>query len=207
MMDRLNKLAAYTFCAFALGMQAAFAEDGHHEAASAGHAEGGSGLPQFDPTWFPTQIFWLAITFIVMYAFFSSRILPDISSILENRRVHVGSDLETADRLRKEADSVQAAYENNLDHARHEAKRLVNDIHAHMKAKAESETTRLRTKADHDMTALEVRLEAAKDAAMEQMTTIAAEVASEAAAKIIGIPADLDQAKTVVQSINKREAA
>ena len=204
MMDRLNKLAAYTFCAFALGAQAALAADPHGDVE---HAGGGGGLPQFDPTWFPTQIFWLAITFIVMYVFFSSRILPDISGILENRRVHVESDLETADRLRKEADSVQAAYEGNLDHARNESKRLVNDVHTSMKTKAETQINNLRDKAEHEMQALEVRIQAAKDQAMEQMTTIAAEVASEAAAKIIGTPADLAQAKTVVQSISRREAA
>lgn len=204
MLDRLNKLSAYTFCAFALGVQAALAADPHGDAE---HAGGGGGLPQFDPTWFPTQIFWLAITFIIMYVFFSGRILPDISGILENRRVHVESDLETADRLRKESDSVQAAYEGNLDHARNESKRLVNDVHTSMKTKAETQINNLRDKAEHEMQALEVRIQAAKDQAMEQMTTIAAEVASEAAAKIIGTPADLAQAKTVVQSISRREAA
>lgn len=202
MLDRLTKISAYTFCAFALGVQAVFAADPH-----GAEAGGGGGLPQFDITTFPTQLFWLAITFVVMYAVFSSRILPDISGILENRRVHIESDLETADRLRKEADSVQAAYEANLDHARNESKRLVGDVHASMKARTEAQMSSLRHKADHDMTALEARLHNAKAEAMEQMTTIAAEVASEAAAKIVGTPADLDSARSVVQSINKREAA
>ncbi len=204
MMDRLNKLAAYTFCAFALGVQAAFAADPH---AAAEHAEGGGGLPQFDPQWFPTQIFWLVITFVLMYAIFSGKVLPDISGILEKRRNHVEGDLETADRIRKEADTVQAAYEGNLNHARSESKRLVNEVHATMKARAEAQIASLRDKAEKDMHSLEVRLQAAKKEAMADMATIAAEVASEAAAKIIGTPADLDQAKNVVQSISKREAA
>ena len=208
MMDRLNKIMAYTFCALAFGVQAAFAADPHAEPLhDIEHAESGGGLPQFNPETFPTQVFWLAVTFVILYAVFSSRILPDISGILENRRVHIESDLETADRLRKEADSVQAAYETNLDHARNESKRLVNDVHATMKSRTEAQINSLRQKADHDMQALEARLQSAKSDAMEQMTTIAAEVASEAAAKIVGTPADLDHAKSVVQSINKREAA
>lgn len=209
MMDRLNKLAAYTFCALmvsvAFGVQAAFAADPHH---GGEHAEGGgAGLPQFDPTHFPTQIFWLAVTFVILYAVFSSRVLPDISGILENRRVHIESDLETAERLRKEADSVQAAYESNLDQSRLQAANLVGDVHQTMKHKTEMSLKALREKADHQINTLEVRLLATKVEAMEQMTTIAAEVASEAAAKIIGTPADLDHAKSIVQSINKREAA
>lgn len=208
MLDRLKKITAYTFCAVALSAQAVFAADPHevpvHDIA---HAESGGGLPQFDVTTFPTQLFWLAITFVIMYAVFSSKILPDISGILENRRTHIDSDLETAERLRKEADEVQAAYETNLNHARNESKRLVGDVHATMKARTEAQINSLRHKAEHDMQALEARLHNAKAEAMEQMTTIAAEVASEAAAKIIGVPADLDHARSVVQSINKREAA
>ncbi|QQG35443.1 MAG: hypothetical protein HYS17_07805 [Micavibrio aeruginosavorus] len=210
MMDRLNKLAAYTFCAFAFGVQAAFAGDPHHaDTATHGaeHAEGSAGLPQFNPEHFPTQIFWLAVTFLVMYAIFSSRILPDISGILENRRMHIDNDLETADRLRKEADDVQATYEAQLGNARSEAKKMVNDIHSSTKAKAEAHLQSLREKAEKDMHTLEIRLQSAKDEAMEQMGTIAAEVASEAAAKIMGAPADLAQAKNVVQLISKREAA
>lgn len=211
MMDRLKKLAVYTFCALALGVQSVFAADPHHgdDVATHGaeHAEGGAGLPQFDPATFPTQIFWLAVTFIVMYAIFSSRILPDISGILESRRIHIDNDLETADRLRKEADDVQETYEAQLGGARAEAKRMVNDIHSSMKAKAESQLQTLRDKAEKDMHTLEVRLQAARSEAMEQMSSIAAEAASEAAAKIMGAPADLAQAKNVVQLISKREAA
>lgn len=206
MMDRLKKLAAFTFCAMAFGVQTVFAADPHHEAA-AGHAEGGAGLPQFNPEYFPTQIFWLAVTFVVMYLIFSSRILPDISGILEKRRIHVDGDLETADRLRSEADGVQEAYEHNLNASRIEAKNLVSGVHAAMKARAESQLQQLRDKSEKDMHTLEVRLQSAKDAAMEQMGSIAAEAAAEAAAKIMGAPADLAQAQNVVQLISKREAA
>lgn len=211
MLDRLKKITAYTFGALmvsaSFGVQAVFAADPHDAGHDVAHAESSGGLPQFDVTTFPTQLFWLAITFVIMYAVFSSKILPDISGILENRRTHIDSDLETADRLRKEADDVQAAYESNLNHARQESKRMIGDVHATMKARAEAQMNSLRHKAEHDMHALEARLHNAKAEAMEQMTTIAAEIASEAAAKIVGTPADLDHARSIVQSINKREAA
>lgn len=204
MMDRLKILTGLTFCALALGVQSVFAADPHHGAEP---VEGGAGLPQFNPEYFPTQIFWLAVTFIVMYVIFSSRILPDISGILENRRSHIDGDLETAERLRSEADSVQESYESHLNTSRVEAKNLVNGVHASMKAKAESQLQQLREKAEKDMHTLEVRLQSAKNEAMEQMGSIAAEAASEAAAKIMGAPADLAQAQNVVQLISKREAA
>ena len=52
------------------------------------------------------------------------------------------------------------------------------------------------------MAALEGRLGKAQSEAMDDMNTIAAEVASEAAKKIVGISPDLKEAKTVVKSLN-----
>lgn len=45
-----------------------------------------AGLPQMDTAWFPSQIFWLAITFGFLYVVFSKKVLPGISSTLESRR-------------------------------------------------------------------------------------------------------------------------
>ena len=71
-----------------------------------------------------------------------------------------------------------------------------------MKAKAEKQSQQFREKADKDIQELETRLQKAKEAAMDDMNTIAAEVAREAAKKIVGIQADLEDAKTLVKSLS-----
>lgn len=191
---------------------------GHHDAPHAadaaahgdghgGEAHGDGGLPQFDPSTFPSQLFWLVVMFAIMYFVFSRRSLPAISSVIENRREHVQNDLETADRLRTEAETVQQAYETGLDSARAESTRLVTAAIDDMKRDAETANQRLREKGEGESAALEQRLAAATQAARNDMETIAAEIAHEAAEKIFGISTDLKKAKTVVQSINAREAA
>lgn len=182
-------------------------EEGEH--APAGHAEehGEGGLPQFDVKTFPSQWFWLAVTFAVMYVSFSTRALPAISGTLENRREHIQNDLETAERLRNEAEAVQNAYESGLDKARNEATAMMSEATEGAKREAENGLNRLREKAEKDMAALEARIAKNTREAMEEMNTIAAEVAHEAAEKIFGINTDIKKAKTVVQSINAREAA
>jgi F-type H+-transporting ATPase subunit b len=176
--------------------------DGH-----GGEAHGDGGLPQFDVTTFPSQLFWLMVMFAIMYFVFSRRSLPAISSVIENRREHVQNDLETAERLRNEAETVQQAYETGLDTARDESTRLVTAAIEDMKRDAEAANQRLRDKGEAESAAVEQRLVAATQAARADMETIAAEIAHEAAEKIFGISTDLKKAKTVVQSINAREAA
>lgn len=188
--------------------------EGHETHGTAAHAEGAhgeahgdGGLPQFDITTFPSQMFWLAVAFVVMYMTFSTRTLPVISSTLENRREHIQNDLETAERLRAEAEQVQNAYETGLDKARAESTRLLNDAINGVKADGDAALNQLREKGDRELAALEQRLAQSGATARAQMDTIAAEVAHQAAEKIFGISTDIKKAQNVVQSINAREAA
>ena len=94
------------FVTDAYGQETAPAVEGGHGAerrrtpataapADAGHAagtevphEGGhgeAGFPPFDPSTFPSQILWLAITFGLFYLFLKKVIMPRLGGILEVR--------------------------------------------------------------------------------------------------------------------------
>lgn len=228
----ISKPAAALFCMAAFGFHDAFAAPepmGHEEsahgetmgtgtdagmdAAAAGHgtahdaAHESVGLPQLDVATYPGQIFWLAVTFAILYFYFSRKALPEISGVIENRHEHIQSNLHTAEKLRKEADEAQVHYEALLEHARTESSKLMGDAAASVKAKGDRMFLSLREKGAQDIAALEQRLTQEKAKAMAEMDMIAAEIASQAAEKIVGVKADLKQAQTVVQSLNRREAA
>jgi F-type H+-transporting ATPase subunit b len=169
------------------------------------HASGG--LPQFDPSTFASQLFWLAVTFAVLYVFFSKKSLPDIAKVLENREKHIKNDLDTAERLQREAEQAQQHYESLLTNAKAEATKLTTGAVTSLKEQAEKNQQAFREKSAKEIDALEGRLKKAKQDAMKDMNKIAAEIAREAAEKIVGIKADIEQAQNVVQALNKREAA
>lgn len=186
--------------------EAGSADAGAHEAAH-GAAESSGGLPQFDPTWFPSQIFWLAVAFFVMYLFFSKKTLPEISSVIENRRNHIRSDLDMAEKLTADAEAVQTAYENGLQSARDQAQQAVTDVETTMKDRGATEYEAFRKRSENEILAAERRIETAKNAAMDQMNTIAAEVAAEAVKKIIGTNMDVQKAKSIVESLTGKAKA
>lgn len=197
----------------ALGAQSGQYEGGHPGEAPHGGANGladphatGGGLPQLDTSTYPSQLFWLAVTFAILYFIFSRRSLPEISGVLENRQQHIQSDLETAEKLKNDAEKAQNAYETSLKEARAGAGKAVHDVQEKLKAKAEKQSDSFRVKAEKDIQAMEERLQKVKEGAMDDMNTIAAEVASEAARKIVGINPDPEQAKTVVESLNGTNA-
>lgn len=174
------------------------AGDAHH---GAEHASSG-GLPQFDPTWFPSQIFWLAISFAFLYFFFAKKTLPDISGVIENRKNHIQSDLDTAEKLTAEADAVHDAYQENLTQAQSAAAQAIQDVENDMKERFADAFEEFRQRSEEEIQEAEDRINTSKNAAMNDMNTIAAEAAAQAVEKIIGTKTDVNQVKAVVENLN-----
>ena len=176
------------------------AEAAEHAAADTAHGSGG--LPQFDPTSFSSQVFWLLIAFAFLYVFFSRKTLPAISSVIGNRQEQISSDRELAEQLKNESEGVLRAYEKGLESARAESAKMNADSVELSKKAAEKALADFQQKAENQMKILETRLNESRFQIMDEMNTIAAEIAAEAAEKIVGISTDIHQAKTVVQSLN-----
>lgn len=168
---------------------------------------GGGGLPQLDPTWFASQIFWLVLMFVGLYIFFSRSILPAISNTLENRHEHIQGDLDSAQRLKEEAEQVQQSYEAALEEAKSKATELYRDVENDIDKKSEEQQAELRERLQKETELSEARIQKTKKEAMKDMDKIAAEIASEAAKKIVGISTDINMAQNVIKDLNKGKKA
>ena len=176
-------------------------------AAAEKHAESGSaGLPQFDPSSFTSQVFWLAISFAAMYVFFSRKTLPEISGVIESRHDQIQSDLDSAENLKHEAEEVHDAYEKILEDARLKSSASFSQAEEKIKAKANDTYQDFQERSAKDIKSKEAAIEKAKNAAMDEMNVLAAEIAREAAEKIIGVETDLKQAEGVVKSLHTSRA-
>ena len=61
-------------------------------------------MPQFDTSTFVSQIFWLVVSFAVVFVFVWRIVLPRIAATLENRQRKIGDDLARAGELADQAD-------------------------------------------------------------------------------------------------------
>jgi F-type H+-transporting ATPase subunit b len=176
---------------------------------TAGHAEqsGGGGLPQFDPTWFASQAFWLLVFFAFLYVFFARKTLPEIGGVIGDRQAKIKSDLDQAEQLSKSAESIRQTYETGLDQARAKAAKAVAEVETSMSKKLASQSEQFRVRAEKQTRDAEAIISAAKQKALGDMSGIAAEVASEAVKKIIGVGTDVNQAKAIVQSLSDKAKA
>ena len=84
-------------------------------------AESG-GMPQLNPEFWVSQIFWLIITFGILYVVLSKLILPKISANLETRKSQILENIEAAEKKREESEQKIEEYEKIVHDSKNEAK-------------------------------------------------------------------------------------
>jgi F-type H+-transporting ATPase subunit b len=169
------------------------------------HAHSG-GLPQFNPATWPSQIFWLAISFVILYFFFSKFTLPSLTGTIEGRAQKIANDIKTAENLSAQAEKIRLGYESDLKKAAAQSSSDMKQIDEEAKAKLAASLAAFRTRYEGEMAAVEKRLDASKATAMADMQKVAADIATQAAEKIAGIKADSTQAESIVNSLKNRAA-
>src|SRR5581483_6746980 len=84
-------------------------------------------MPQLDFSTFPSQVFWLAVIFVLLYLLMSRVALPRVSAAILARRAKIDGDLERAAQMKAEAEAVMAAYERSLADARAQAQATLKE--------------------------------------------------------------------------------
>jgi len=167
---------------------------------TAEHASGGGGFPPFDQIdTFPSQIFWLVVTFGVLYFVLSNVLLPKISKAIEDRDGVIAADVAKAAAASASADAAVKAFEAKVAEARARGR----DTAAKAKAEADARTAAETTKAD---AALEARLVAAEKRIGEVRTAAMSNVSTVAEATAIAIAEKLTGAKVTPAAAKKAVA-
>jgi F-type H+-transporting ATPase subunit b len=168
--------------------------------------EGGDTLPQFDPRWFATQLFWLVVSLVVFFFILRNAALPKIEDALETRRRKIDDDLDKATAHREEAEAAMAAYEKALAEAADQAKAIHRETAQEIAEAATARRTALGAKLAEDAKAAEVRITAAKEPALANLQDVAIEVVQEVAGKLAGLKVSAAEAKKAVTAAMKEKA-
>jgi F-type H+-transporting ATPase subunit b len=84
-------------------------------------------MPQFDTTFFSSQIFWTMISFIILFVALSRWVLPRIAAIIQERTRLIEEEIEEARRKREEMDSLKNEYATKLSEIDQETKKMYDE--------------------------------------------------------------------------------
>ncbi|HZD89294.1 MAG TPA: F0F1 ATP synthase subunit B [Pseudolabrys sp.] len=162
------------------------------------HPAGGAVFPPFNTHTFPSQLFWLVITFVVLYAVMSKWVLPQVGRVIDARQRRIADDFAEAERLKGQSDAAVAAYEKALADARTRAQAIAHDTHEKQAAEAEAARKKLEDELNVKLADAEKTIAATKQAAMGNVRSIAEDATAAIVERLIGAaPGD----KTVSDAI------
>ena len=178
-------------------------ESGHGAAGNAEQVEHHeSGLfPPFDSATYASQLFWLVIIFGAFYVFLKRVVLPQVGGIIETREARIKQDLNQAGRLKTEADSAVAAYEQALAEARARASGIGQEARDKAKADAEAERKRVEGDLDAKLAEAQSRIDSIKASAMSEVGTIASDTAEAIVQALTGRNADRQAVDAAVSAV------
>ena len=160
-------------------------------------------MPQFDPAFFAPQLFWLAVTFITLYVLMAKVALPKIGAVLDERQRKIDDNLDKAAQLKAQAEAAVAAYEKALAESRSHAHSVIKEAGERLAKQAEERTRDLSAKLAEQIKVGEIRIAAAKDAALTNVREVALEVAGATIARLVGGTADQAKLDAAVASALK----
>jgi F-type H+-transporting ATPase subunit b len=154
-------------------------------------------MPQLDPSHFPTQLFWLFVTFAALFLISWKVALPRIAEVLNMRQNRIDSDLERAEALKSDAEEVLAAYKKVLADASAEAQNTHRQIVQELADERTRRQEELSQRLSGQTREAEDRIAGEKQRAVENIRATTLGVVQSAATRLIGVSvaeADADQA-------------
>ena len=166
-------------------------------------AESG-GMPQLNPEFWISQIFWLTLTFGILYIILSKIILPKISSNLELRKSQIQENIEAAEKQRENSESKLKEYDDIIQKSKLEAKNIFKNAREKVLKDINSKKETLDKQIDEEIKNAEQEIELLKKDAPEKINKIAKDISSELIKKLIGSEVNNSSISAIVDDLSKR---
>ena len=166
-------------------------------------AESG-GMPQLNPEFWISQIFWLTLTFGILYVVLSKFILPKISANLELRKSQIQENIEAADKQREDSESKLKEYEQIILKSKSEAKNIFRETREKALRDINSKRETLEKQIDEEIKKAEKEINELKKNAPEKINKIAIETSSEILKNLIGTEINNSSISAIVDDLSKK---
>ena len=143
-------------------------------------------MPQLDISTWPSQLFWLAVTFIALYIVISRIAIPRTGGVIHKRQSTIDGDLAAAQALKADSEKAAQAFEASLAEARAKATAIGQDGRSKLTAEVDAENGKLSSALNAKIADAEKKVAASRNKAMADVQSIAAEIAANIVGELTG---------------------
>ena len=162
------------------------------------------GMPQLNPEFWVSQIFWLIITFGILYIVLSKFILPKISSNLELRKSQIQENIETAEKQRENSEIKLKEYDEIILKSKLEAKNIFKNAREKVIKDINLKKETLDKQIDEEISNAEEEIKTLKRDATDKINKIAIETSSDLLKKLIGTEINNSSISAIVDDLSKK---
>ena len=163
-----------------------------------------SGMPQLDPKFWFSQIFWLILTFGILFIVLSKLILPRISKNLEVRKFQILENIEAAEKQREESENKIKEYEKIIHDSKNEAKNYFNKAREKILKDIDNKREVLENNINEEIVKVEKEISELKNKSAETINKIAIEISSDIVKQLIGVQVNNSSISATVENISKK---
>ncbi len=163
-----------------------------------------SGMPQLNPEFWISQIFWLVLTFGMLFIILSKLILPKISKNLEARKSQILENIEAAEKQREESENKIKEYEKIILNSKNETKNYFNEVRIKILKDINKKKEILKNEINKEIKTVEKEIIDLKNNAPEKINKIAIETSSDLIKKLIGIEVNNSSISAIVENFSKK---
>ena len=162
------------------------------------------GMPQLNPEFWISQIFWLTLTFGILFLVLSKFILPKISANLETRKSQILENIDIAEKQRKESEDKIKEYEKIILKSKDEAKTLFSEARKKILSEINVKKETLENEINKEIKIAEKEIIELKNNAPEKVNKIAIETSKELVKELIDAEVNNSNISAIVEDLSKR---
>ena len=167
-------------------------------------AESG-GMPQLNPEFWVSQIFWLILTFGVLYVVLAKLILPKISANLEIRKSQILDNIEAAEKQREESELKIEEYKKTVEASKIEAKNYFKQAKEKLLKNISLKKDALDKELNIEIQKAESEIKKLRATAPEKINKIAVETSADLLQQLIGTEVNSSSISAIVDDLSRKK--
>jgi F-type H+-transporting ATPase subunit b len=161
-------------------------------------------MPQLNPEFFISQLFWLVISFTFLFVFLWRISLPRIGSVLEKRANKISEDIKIAKQYQAEAEEIQTIIDKQLSEAKIETSDLIKLTNINIQNHATKELEQLDVSLNAKLDEAYEKIEKNKTSSLSQINSQIYDITKLTLSKVSNISVSDEDIKNIVKSVSTK---
>ena len=163
-----------------------------------------AGMPQLDPKYWPSQVFWLILVFSVLYVSIAKFYLPKLKKNLDDRENKIKDDIDDANRFKELSESKVKEYEKILENAKKEVIKIQIETKNSLDKDIQTKKAKIEKDIENEILKAQEEINIIKKESLADIQKISESIASNIIENIFGDKLNESSVKATVDDVSKK---